>query len=151
MSWSYASLGGLLGNKEEVEALVVILVFNKLAVNDTTWLRIRRLAISVLDEHSLVDSFVDNDKSDGRLRELVVKWLDSFFELSDLLLNDLVSHLLSNSVSVDDDLRREGSLVFVGKGSDSTNQASVKILFDNLLVFLLDDDVGEVRGAGSVG
>lgn len=151
MSWSYASLGGLLRNKEEVEALVVILVFNKLAVNDTTRLRIRRLAISVLDEHSLVDSFVDNDKSDGRLRELVVKWLDSFFELSDLLSNDLVSHLLSNSVSVDDDLRREGSLVFVGKGSDSTNQASVKILFDNLLVFLLDDDVGEVRGAGSVG
>jgi hypothetical protein len=151
MSWSYASLGGLLGNKEEVEALVVILVFNKLAINDTTRLRIRRLAISVLDEHSLVDSFVDNYKSDGRLRELVVKWLDSFFELSDLLSNDLVSHLLSNSVSVDDDLRREGSLVFVGKGFDSTNQASVKILFDNLLVFLLDDDVGEVRGAGSVG
>jgi hypothetical protein len=151
MSWSYASLGGLLGNKEEVEALVVILVFNKLAINDTTRLRIRRLAISVLDEHSLVDSFVDNYKSDGRLRELVVKWLDSFFELSDLLSNDLVSHLLSNSVSVDDDLRREGSLVFVGKGFDSTNQASVKILFDNLLVLLLDDDVGEVRGAGSVG
>lgn len=144
-------MGGLLGNKEEVEALVVILVFNKLAINDTTRLRIRRLAISVLDEHSLVDSFVDNYKSDGRLRELVVKWLDSFFELSDLLSNDLVSHLLSNSVSVDDDLRREGSLVFVGKGFDSTNQASVKILFDNLLVFLLDDDVGEVRGAGSVG
>lgn len=144
-------MGGLLRNKEEVEALVVILVFNKLAINDTTWLRIRRLAISVLDEHSLVDSFVDNDKSDGRLRELVVKWLDSFSELMDLLLNDLVSHLLSNSVSVDDDLRRVGSLVFVGKGLDSTDQASVKILFDNLLVFLLDDDVGEVRGAGSVG
>lgn len=98
-------MSGLLGYQEEVEALVVVLVLNELAVDDTTGLRVAGLAVSVLDEHSLVDSLVDHNKSDGWHRELVVEWLDCFLELGDLLGDDLVSHLLSDTVSVDDDLR----------------------------------------------
>ena len=65
MSWGYTSLSGLLRNKEEVEALVVVLILHELAVDDATGLRIRSLTISILDEHSLVDPFVDYDKSEG--------------------------------------------------------------------------------------
>ena len=104
MSWSHAPLGSLLWNQEEVEALVVILVLDELVVNDTSRLGVGGLSVSVLNEHSLVDSFVHYYKSEGWHRELVVQRLDRCLELSNLLGNDLVSHLLSYSVSVDDDL-----------------------------------------------
>ena len=120
MSWGYASLGSLLGNKEEVEALVVVLVLHELAVNDTARLRIRSLTISVFDEHSLVDSLVHNDKSECRHCKLVVQRLNRGLELSDLLGNDLVSHLLSYSIHVDDDLRGIRALVFISEGLQCT-------------------------------
>jgi len=65
MSWSDAPLSGLLWYQEEVKALVVILVLHKLIVNDATRLWIGCFSIIVLNEHPLVDSFVDNHKGNG--------------------------------------------------------------------------------------
>lgn len=102
-------------NKEEVEALVVLTVLNEVGVDDTTWWWVLNgLAISALDEHSLVDSLVDNHESDGRdASQLVVNRFESFLELRDFLQNNLVSHSFSNSISVDDDLAWEVSAVLL--------------------------------------
>jgi len=118
MGWSDASLGCLLWDEEEVEALVVLLILNKVGVNDTAWRWVFDCGSAVttltLDEHPLVDSLVDNDKSDWRnTSELVVEWLENFFELRDFLLDDLVSHSFSDSVSVDDDLAWKVASVFL--------------------------------------
>lgn len=104
VSWCDTALCCLLWYQKEVEALVVILILYQLAVDDTSRLRVRGLTIRSLDEHSLVDPFVHNHKSEIWHGELVVEWPHSFFELSDLLRDDLVSHLLTDTISVDDDL-----------------------------------------------
>lgn len=76
-------MGGLLWNKEEVEALVVLLVLNKVSINDTAWWRVLdRLTIRALDEHSLVDSFVDDHQSNWRNTcESIIDRLEGLFEL----------------------------------------------------------------------
>ena len=147
MSWSYTSLSCLLWYQEEVKALVVVLVFYKLTVDDTSWLRITGLSISVSNKHPLVNSLVHNYESEGRLGHLIVKRLDGCLELSDLLLHDLVSHLLADTIPVDDNLCWVGSLVGLGELLESTDKASVKVLLHNLLVLLLNDDVGEILSA----
>ena len=72
-------------------------------------------------------------------------------ELGDLLGNDLVSHLLSYSISVDDDLGWIHSIVLRGELLQSTDKASVKVIFDDFLVFPLDNDVGPVLSTLCIG
>ena len=142
MNWSDASLGSLLWHQVEVELLVTLVILDQLRVDDASWLRVISLTISSCDEHSLVDSFVHDNKSDWRwATDLIVEWLEGLLELSNLLLNDLVSHLCSNSISVDEDLSWLLTFVVVGKAFDCFDQASVEIFLDKLLVLGLDDDV----------
>ena len=104
MNWSNTSLSGLLWHQVEVELLITIVVLDQLRVDDASRLRVVSLTISTSDEHSLVDSLVHDNKSDWRwTTDLVVEWLEGFLELSNLLLNDLVSHLGTDSISVDED------------------------------------------------
>ena len=141
MNWSHTTLSGLLRYQVEVELLGTIVVLDQLGVDDTTWLRIISLSVSTSNKHSLVDSFVDNYESDWRwATNLVVEWLKSFLELTNLLFNDLVSHLGTYSISIDDDLGRLLSYIFL-EVFDSLDQAFVKILLDKLLILRLDDHV----------
>jgi hypothetical protein len=147
MNWSDTSLSGLLWHQVEVELLIAIVVLDKLRVDDASWLRVVGLTISASNEHSLVDSLVHDNKSDWRwATDLVVEWSESFLELSDLLLNDLVSHLSTNSISVDQDLGWLFTFVVQLKAFNGFNQASVEVFFDKLLVLGLDDDVRVISG-----
>ena len=131
MNWSHTSLSSLLRHKEKVKALVSFAVLDKVCINDRAWRWILSLAISSLNEHSLVDSLVDNDKSDWRRStNLIVERLKSFLELCDLLIDDLLSHLLSNSISIDEKFRWRFTSMIVLKLHDSVNQASIQIFFD---------------------
>ena len=115
MSWCDASLGGLLWNKEEVEALVVLLVFNEVGIDDAAWWRVvDRLAIRAFDEHPLVDSFVDDDQSNWRNTcDGIIDRLEGLFELRDLLFDDLVSLSFANTISVDDYLGGQVALILI--------------------------------------
>lgn len=107
MDWGHTSLSGLLRHKEKVKFFVTVAVLNKVGIDDWARWWIITLAISSLNEHSLVDPLVDNDESDWRRStNLVIERLESFLELSDLFINDLFSHLLSNSISIDDQFGR---------------------------------------------
>lgn len=99
------SLGGLLRDEEEVETDVALLVLDQALIDDTSWWRIADIITSLrsLDEHTLVDPLVNNDQSNWRnTGDLVVERLEHLLELPDFLFDDLISHSLADSVSVDD-------------------------------------------------
>ena len=126
MRWGNTSLSGLLGHQEEIKALVVQLVLDKVGVNDATWLRVLNTTTARLEEHPLVDPLVDHHQRDlDRSCSLVVEGLESFFELSDLLVEDLVSHLLTYTIPVDDDLGGELIPVVLSEVSTGIDQAPV--------------------------
>lgn len=72
---------------------------------------------------------------------MVVERSEGILELGDLLLDDLVSHHVANSVSIDDDLVRELTLVVVSKLIASGDDASIQLGLDELNVLWVDDDV----------
>lgn len=109
VSGSHAALGGQLGNQEEVIALVSIAVLNKTQVYDCAWLWVQHLLVVVLDEHSLVDPLVDHDKSDQRWVHVVESILEDGLELGDLSVDDLLAHLVADTIAVDDDFLRIGA------------------------------------------
>ena len=105
MNWGDTSLSGLLWNQIEVELLSSVVVLYELGVNDTTWLRVVSLSVPTSNEYSLVDSLVDNDQSDWWwATDLIVERFESFLELSNFLLNNLVSHLSTDTIPVDNNL-----------------------------------------------
>lgn len=57
------ALGCLLGYEEEVEFVVSIFILNETRIKDCSRFRIHELPL-VANEHPLVDSLVDDDKSD---------------------------------------------------------------------------------------
>lgn len=152
MSRGDASLSRLLWYQEEVEALIVGFILHKTCVNDATWRRVLNLVtMTSLDEHSLVDPLVHHNERDlWKVCRFVVHRLNGFFELRDLLVNDLVSHLLANSIPVDDDLCWKLPLIFA-ELSQRIGQALVEILFHELLILSLNDDVREKGSAMLIG
>lgn len=143
VGWRHTSLSCLLRNQEEIEALVVLLVLNEVGIDDAARLWVLHAsAVWSLDKHPLVDSLVDYDQSDWwDSCDGVVDRLQHLLELRDLLLNDLISHSLTNTISVDDDLRWKIALILIRKALDGVDHASIEILFHNLLILCLDDDV----------
>lgn len=126
MGWRNTSLSRLLGHQEEVKALVVELVLHKVGINDATGLRVLDLTVARLQEHPLIDPLVDHNQRDLDWRcRLVVEGRESFLELCDLLVQDLVSHLLTHTIPVDDDLGWELIFVVLGEVSTSIDQAPV--------------------------
>ena len=146
MDWSHTSLGGLLRHQIEVELLSTLVVLDELGVNNTTWLRILSFTVPSSNKHSLVDSLVDDYQSDGWwTTDLVVEWLESFLELANFLINDLVSHLSANTIPIDNNLSWLFSMITL-EGFDCLDQAAIEILLYKFLVLGLDDDVRVVRG-----
>ena len=72
---------------------------------------------------------------------MVVERSEGILELGDLLLDDLVSHHVANSVSIDDDLVRELTLVVVSELIASGDDASIQLGLDELNILWVDDDV----------
>lgn len=106
VSWGNTSLGGLLRDEEEVEADVVLLILDQALIDDTSWWWIADIAAAFgsLDEHTLVDPLVYDDQSNWwDTGDLVVEWPEHLLELPNFFFDDLVSHTLADSISVDDD------------------------------------------------
>ena len=148
MDWGHASLGGLLRHKEEVEALDASVVLDEVVVDDAAWWRVLSSAtVSTHDEHPLIDPLVDDCESNWWWStHLVVQRLESFLELTNLALNDLVSHLIANTVSVDDELGGHLTLVAILELLDGSDEASIKVLLHELLILWLNDDVRVILG-----
>jgi hypothetical protein len=140
MSGGNTSLGSELGNKEEVEA-VLIGILNQVSINDRSRGRVDEVLGTFLsfNEESLVDSLVNNYEGDGRNILSVINLLNDFLELSDLLSNNLISHLLTNTVSENNNLVRHVIVVHLLEVKDGVLKASVELGFNQFLEFRLDN------------
>lgn len=153
VNWSDATLRGLLRNQEEVKSLGTLVVLDEVLVDDTTrWWVFGGPTVSASHEHPLVDPLVDHGQGHGRrAADLVVQGLKGLLELADLLVDDLLSHLVTDSISVDDDLGWPLTLMAVLELLNGSDKASIEVLLNQLLVLLLDDNVRVVLGLMRVG
>ena len=97
--------------------------------------------MAILNKESLSDSLVHNDESDGWLvGTLVVHLGDDLLELCDFLLDDLPSHGISYTISVDDEVVWELSLgMSLLISLDSLLQSLSQVVVNDFLSFLLED------------
>lgn len=146
MGRSHATLSGLLRHQEEVEADIVVLVFNEAVVDDAPgrWVVDSR---AVPHEHPLVDALVDDHQRDwGRPRGIGVEAPEHFSELGDLLVDDLVPHAFADTISVNNNFGWLLAIVVLGERADRLFHALVQFSFDELLVFLLKEESRKVLG-----
>jgi len=98
------------------------------------------LSSIVLDEESLSDALVHHNKSDfRRVLALVVDLIEHFLELGDLLSDDLISHGITDTISVDDVVcwQKVPSMLFC-KGSDSFLEGFLHLVLNNFLTLPLN-------------
>ncbi len=95
--------------------------------------------MAVGNKESLSDPLVDdNHRNEGLSLGGVVGLVDGLAELSDLLLEDLPSHGITDTISVDDEVLRVISVVVV-ETSESTFDAVLQLAVDDLSTLRLND------------
>ena len=146
MGRSHATLSGLLRHQEEVEADIVVLVFNEAVVDDAPGRGVVD-SRAVPHEHPLVDALVDDHQRDwGRPHGIGVEAPEHFSELGDLLVDDLVPHAFADTISVNNNFGWLLAVVVLGERADRLFHALVQFSFDELLVFLLKEESRKVPG-----
>lgn len=140
MSWRDAALGCQLRHQEEIEALVFLSVLNKLGINDGSRLWIGCIR-ALSDKHSLINPLVNHDEWYLGHGHWVAKDLgEDGSELLDLSIDDLLSLLLTDTVSEDNDLFRIVA-VFILELIKCTFVDSIEVFRDNFLTFCLANDI----------
>ena len=131
-----------------VKLLVAVVVLHERVVQNSAGLGI--LELPILSEHTLIYALVDDDQSEHGRLSLVAVLSDGLAELAYLFADDLVAHLLADTVAEHDDSLRRGANVLLVLG-ESVSETAVEVLLDELLVLGLNDEVRPVRGAVLVG
>lgn len=142
------ALGGRGRRDEEVEALggtcITARVLDQPLINDATRGGILK-TFNSFDEESLRDAFVHHDQSDLRgFVNLVVHLGESLLELVDLLAYNLVTHCVANSISVDNVVGWEITVVTFCESFNGLLESILHLGLNNLLTFPLDEVLGVV-------
>lgn len=142
------------GRHEEIELLSVTVLIvvrgtgslDEGAIDDATGGRVLQVALSVLDEEALRDALVHHDEGDARLLTVTVNLREHLLELGDLRGDNLVSHGITNTVSVDDEVGGQVRLVSLLEGLDGSLEGVAHLTTHNFLTLRLHDELGEVLG-----
>lgn len=120
----------------------------KATVNDAAAGRVHRPAsLLVHHEEALIDPFVDENHSNLWLcGHLVVESLDCLLELLDFESKNLLTLGITNTVTVDDQVCGELTLVVFSEALKSLLEFFLELVFDNFLALLLDNVVRVVLG-----
>ena len=93
----------------------------------------------IRNKESLSDPLIDdNHRNEGLRLGLVVGLIDGLAQLSDFLLEDLPSHCITDTISVDEEVLRIISVVVI-KTSESTFDAVLQLAVDDLPTLWLND------------
>ena len=136
------SLSNGMRHQEEVKGSIDDLrLLNESAINVGSLRWVGNSGVHTLMEESLSDSFVDDDQGvfwKARVSGLeLVLLLDNLVELLQLVGDDLGSHRVSDTVSVDDDVLWEGTVVLVSECLESTLEVLLEhARADDLLALL---------------
>lgn len=143
MSWQNTALCGVCRSHEEVKNLarvVFSITFNQSLVDNASRWRISQPALLIFHEESLSDAFVDNNNRNLRFwSSFVVQLVDCTFKLWNFSWKHLVTHSITYTISIDDEICRKLVLVFVSEHLDCFLQSLFHVLLDNFLTFFLDN------------
>jgi hypothetical protein len=150
VSWKDAPLGCELRDEVEIVLTLRVLILHDLGINEGTRGRVDELATAILNEEALSDALVHDDDCDRRLLlGCVVGLLDGLAELLHLLLEDLTSHGIANTITVDDEVLRVVSMSLC-EGTESALDSILELLVDDLLSLPLSDPLTVVLASGLV-
>lgn len=146
MSGEDTALVSELRNQKEVILHVTISALDHLRVHNAAGRRVNELTVVPFNEEPLGDPLVDNDDCQLRLLGcLVVDFIDCFLELGNLFLENLLSHGITNTISVDDEvIRVEFLRVSVRIRLESLLEGILEFVANDLLSSLLNNLVTEV-------
>lgn len=142
VGWLDGSLSNGMRHQEEVEGSIDDLsLLNEAVINVGSLRRVGDGGVHTLLEESLSDSLVDDDQGvlwKARVSGLeLVLLLDNLVELLQLVGDDLGSHGVSDTISIDDDVVWEGTVVLVSECLESTLEVLLEhTRADNLLALL---------------
>lgn len=135
------TLSCCLGDKVEIVLRLRVLVLYNGLINQAPRGGILDSTLLILDEESLSDPLVDNDHCDvGLLLGQVVGLIDGLSELNNLLLKNLASHAITDSISVDNEVLWVVSMLFT-EMSKRPLDGILQLLVYDLLPFALEDPV----------
>jgi len=106
-----------------------------LGVEDGAGGWVREAAPFVFEEESLGDPLVNDDHGDLGGGSLVVELLDGFAELGDLSGEDLLSHGITDTIAVNDEVGRLLSFVAFLKAGDGLPDQILHLVIDDLCSF----------------
>lgn len=142
MSRLNSSLCNIVRNEEKVEfAIDNLRLFNEALINISARRWIQYLRSSFFEE-SLSDSFVHDNKGDLRSSLVVFSLKPIFisnylFELFKFIINDLLPHWVTDSISVDEDVIRQLPFVKISISSESAWKILLEDIWrNNFLSFL---------------
>jgi hypothetical protein len=96
----------------------------------------------IFNEKALGDPLVHHyDRDVGFLGHLVVEQIDRSLKLRNLWSEDLIALGITDTISVDDDISREFTLVMLRERLDSQTDWLLHVVLDNLLSLFLDQIV----------
>ena len=100
---------------------------------------VHQVATGILDEESLRDTFVDDHQGYlGLLANLVVDLGKCLAELSNLSVDDLVSHSITHSITEDNEVCRQIPLVVLTEDVDSFLERLFHLHLNDLLALSLN-------------
>lgn len=115
-------------------------MLHKSLVDDAARGWVDKVASVVLDEEALRDALVDHDEGDlGLLPSLVVQLSEGLTELVDLLVDDLVTLCVTNTIAEDDEVGGELAIMMLSEDLDSLLQRLLHPRLHDLLALALHD------------
>lgn len=148
----YATLSSSGGCHEEVKVLVTVVMLDESVIDDASRGRINQLSRLILNKEALSDSLVHNNKGHLRISFcLVVEVLDDSLELRDLLVENLLSHGITNTISEYDEVLGELTIMIFSEQLNSISDTLLHFILDNLLTLFLNNVIRVVLGQLFIG
>ena len=148
VDWSDTALVRCCRSQVEIKWVLWTVTLHQMLVDKTAWRGVWQVTIAILDKEPLRDSFVHNDDSNLRVGQCFVhvNSLYSIFKLGYFVLKHLVSLCITNTVSVDHNVRRPLVLVVLLESFDCSNDRLAHVDCNNLLALFLNKVLAVVLG-----
>lgn len=127
-------------------------MLNERLVDNAAGRRVGKSTVRLLDEETLSDALVhDNDSNSRLFSNLVVEISNDRSELGDLVGKDLLSHRITDTISVDDEVSGLRSFMGVLEAMNSFSDEIFHLVLDDFLSLSLHDIIRIVLTHGAVG
>ena len=115
-------------------------MLNEPAIDNAARRWVDKVTPAVFDKEALCDTLVHHNESDlGRCSQAILHVLKRLSELLDLLVDDLSSHSVANTVAEDDEVSGQLAVMLLREDVDGLFQRICHLSLHDLLAFGLHD------------